>query len=281
MNETITGVAHETLRASAAETADEPCGTGALIINADDWGRDQETTDRTMDCVRLGTVSSVSAMMFMEDSERAAGFAQEHGVDAGLHLNFTNSFFWKGSPRQLSDHQHKVSKYLRLNSFSRVIFNPWLKRSFEYVANTQLDEYRRLYGTNPSRIDGHHHMHLCANVLGSNLLPVGTNVRRNFSFQPDEKGPINILYRKMVDRKLSRRHKLTDFFFSLPPLDPPSRLHRIVSLAQRYIVEVETHPVNVDEYQFLMSGEVFRRFGAQPVSFKTANSIVGAIRGEL
>jgi hypothetical protein len=85
----------------------------------------------------------------------------------------------------------------------------------------------------------------------------------------------------MVDRKLSRRHKLTDFFFSLPPLDPPSRLHRIFSLAQRYIVEVETHPVNVGEYQFLMSGEVFRRFGTQPVSFRTANSIVGAIRGEL
>src|SRR2546426_10477618 len=45
---------------------------GLLIMNADDWGRDRQTTDRTFECVLRGTVSSVSAMVFMEDSERAA-----------------------------------------------------------------------------------------------------------------------------------------------------------------------------------------------------------------
>lgn len=62
---------------------------GALIVNADDWGRDRETTDRTLFCLREGAVSSASAMVFMEDSERAAALAKEHGVDAGLHLNLT------------------------------------------------------------------------------------------------------------------------------------------------------------------------------------------------
>src|SRR4029077_20103780 len=63
--------------------------TGVLIINADDWGRSQETTDRIAECVAHGAVSSVSAMVFMEDSERSAVIARERGIDAGLHLNFT------------------------------------------------------------------------------------------------------------------------------------------------------------------------------------------------
>ena len=58
--------------------------SGAMIIvNADDWGRDAVTTDRSLECVLRGAVSSVSAMMFMEDSERAAALAGEHGVDDG------------------------------------------------------------------------------------------------------------------------------------------------------------------------------------------------------
>ncbi len=50
---------------------DTKSGEGVLIVNADDWGRDRETTDHTLECVVGGAVSSVSAMVFMEDSTRA------------------------------------------------------------------------------------------------------------------------------------------------------------------------------------------------------------------
>ena len=43
---------------------------GVLIINADDWGRDRRTTQSIHDCVVRKTISSASAMVFMEDSER-------------------------------------------------------------------------------------------------------------------------------------------------------------------------------------------------------------------
>jgi predicted glycoside hydrolase/deacetylase ChbG (UPF0249 family) len=66
--------------------------SGALIINADDWGRSRETTDRTLECWERGSISSVSAMVFMEDSVRAAALARERGIDTGLHLNFTTPF---------------------------------------------------------------------------------------------------------------------------------------------------------------------------------------------
>jgi hypothetical protein len=229
-----------------------------LVMNADDWGRDQLTTDRTLDCTRSRAVTSVSAMVFMEDSERAAAIAREQGIEAGLHLNLTMPFSDPGAPARLVERQKRLARFLGRGRLSQIVFHPGLVPTFDYVVTAQLDEFRRLYGAAPDRIDGHHHMHLCANVLWQRLLPGGTLVRRNFSFQPGEKSLANVLYRRLVDRQLARRHRLVDFFFSLPPLRPSSRLQRIFSLAREFVVEVETHPINPTEYRFLTEGDLFR-----------------------
>jgi chitin disaccharide deacetylase len=250
----------------APDRRDEGCASGLLIVNADDWGRDHETTRRISECVLRGTVSSVSAMVFMEDSERAAALAGERGVDTGLHLNFTTPFSAGHCPARLMERQHEIASYLTRHPLARVLFHPWLVRSFEHVVAAQLDEFRRLYGVEPERLDGHHHMHLSANVLLGGLLPPGTLVRRNFSFQPGEKSLINRLYRKAVDRRLARRHRLVDLLFSLLPLGSPGRLERIFSLARQFVVELETHPVNLEEYRFLTRGEILRWAGDFPIA---------------
>jgi predicted glycoside hydrolase/deacetylase ChbG (UPF0249 family) len=229
---------------------------GALIVNADDWGRDRNNTDRILECIRRRSVSSTSAMVFMEDSERAAAIAREHAVDAGLHVNFTTKFSANGCSSRLLEHQARITNYLSRHRFAKTIFHPGLASSFKYVISAQLDEFSRLYGAMPQRLDGHHHMHLCANVLMSGLLPAGTIVRRNFSFQPGEKSAANRFYRKLSDRMLSKRHRSVDLFFSIEPVADRQRLKRILDLARHHVVEVETHPVNPDEHAFLTSGEV-------------------------
>src|SRR5258708_33905932 len=156
--------------------------SGLLIVNADDWGRDSTTTRKIFECRRAGTISSVSAMVFMADSEEAAALARETGIDAGLHLNFTLAFSSSSCPAKLQERQGALSAYLSRHSLAQVVYHPGLARSFEYVVNAQLDEYARLYGAAPRRIDGHHHMHLSANVQFNRLLPPGTLVRRNYSF---------------------------------------------------------------------------------------------------
>ena len=231
----------------------------SLIINADDWGRDVETTDRILNCVTIGAVSSTSAMVFMVDSERAADVATRRGIDCGLHLNFTMPFSSANCPSSLREHQTRVIQYLRRNRWARTLYHPGLASSFKYLAAAQICEFERMYGSKPQRLDGHHHMHLCANVLFGGLLPSGTIARRNFSFAPGEKSMINRLYRGSIDRVLARRHQLTDYFFSLSPVEPASRIDGIVTIARRAMVEVETHPVNPDEYRFLISGEILRR----------------------
>jgi hypothetical protein len=234
---------------------------GILIVNADDWGRDRDTTERTFECIQRGAVSAVSAMVFMEDSERAAAVAREHGIDAGLHLNFTTAFSAPNSSARLMECQHKVAAYLLRSSLARVTYHPLLARSFEYLVAVQRDEFRRLYGTEPERFDGHHHMHLSANVLLGGLLPPGTLVRPHFSHESGEKALRNRVFRQLTHIVLARRHRVVDYLFSLPPFEPPSRLQRIFSLARRSVVEVETHPVNPEEYRFLAGGGILRMAG--------------------
>jgi predicted glycoside hydrolase/deacetylase ChbG (UPF0249 family) len=227
--------------------------SGTLIINADDWGLNRETTDCIHACVRYKTVSSASAMVFMEDSVRASELAREEAIHTGLHLNLTEPFSAPSVAGLLAEHHAKVASYLRRRRANQAFFHPGLMRSFDYTVQAQLEEYSRLYGAPPMRLDGHHHMHLCANVLFGGLMPTGTFVRRNFSFRPGEKRFANRWYRQFIDRILARHHRLTDFFFALAPVDSPDRLTRIFSLSQSSSVEVETHPAVQEEYYLLTS----------------------------
>lgn len=255
----------------------------AIIVNADDWGRDASTTDRSLECVLRGAVSSVSAMVFMRDSERAAGLARLHSVDAGLHLNFTLAYSAQQRPPRLVEHQEKLSRFLKSHRLAPVLYHPGLVNSFEYVVRLQFEEYERLFGAPANRVDGHHHMHLCANVARQELLPRGVIVRRNLSFGPGEKSYINRIYRRRQDRRLARRHRLTDFFFDLQPLEPRERLAGIVDLAARFDVEVETHPIRDEEYRFLVGGELMSSAGDAAVSrgyilrFCKTSSVVGSV----
>lgn len=232
-----------------------PSSPGLLVVNADDWGHDRRTTQMIHDTVRRGAVSSVSAMVFMQDSDHAAAIACEEGLDTGLHLNFTTPFSGKPS-RPLAAHQEALTRHLRRHWFAKAVYHPGLTQSFEYVVTSQLEEYQRLYGHSPQSLDGHHHMHLCANVLVQKLLPAGTLVRRHFAFQPGEKSLWNRRYRAFVDRRLQRRCDTVDLLFALAPL-APERLSRIMTLAREVIVEVETHPADASEYHFLMNNHSF------------------------
>ena len=254
--------------------------SGLLIVNADDWGCDQPTTEAILRCVRRGTVSAVSAMVFMADSERAAAMAGQEGIDAGLHLNFTTPFSARRCPSRLAEHQQELARYLRRHRLAQMLMHPGLFRPFEYVVAAQLDEFRRLYGTEPDRLDGHHHMHLCANVVLRKLLPAGTLVRRNFSFQRGEKGTLNRMYRRFIDGRLVHRHHVCDFLFSLAPLEPESRIQRIFSLARRFVVEVETHPIQPAEYRFLAGGEFLRQVEGLRIASSQAMRRSGHLGGQ-
>lgn len=243
--------AREKPRAITGEMQPDPA-PAVIIMNADDWGLGPQTTRCILDCARAGALSSVSAMVFMEISEEAASLAREHEIDAGLHLNLTTAFTGTRASSQLREHHERVIAYLRRRRLHRAVFNPFLMNSFEYVTKAQIEEFSRLYGSAPRHLDGHHHMHLCMNVLLQQLLPAGALVRRNKSSLAGERGLADRCYRGLRDGLLTRRHCTTDYFFDLVPLEG-ERLKKIVQLGRQWDVEVAAHPDNEEEYKFLMN----------------------------
>jgi len=224
-----------------------------LIITADDYGKTRRATDNIQKCLSRKRITSASAMVFMEDSERAAALAYGTNLEVGLHLNFTLPFNAAHAPLKLRERHNLVLSYLGKQRLSQVIYNPFLTAPFNYVFLSQQEEFMRLYNRFPDYYNGHHHMHLCANVLASKMLPNGARVRNTFTFDPGEKDIVNRLYRFILDICVKKRFISTDCFFSIAPLQNYQRLRTIISRAVNETVEIEVHPEDNEETDFLIS----------------------------
>jgi len=225
-----------------------------LFVNADDLGRTKEVTDRILTCFHHKKINSASMMTFMIDSERAADLARTNKLPRGLHINFDQNLTSLTTPEKLRYHHQAVSDYLKTRKWNQVLYNPFLRNSFDYVFQAQWDEFSRLYDAAPIRLDGHHHMHLCINMLLSGKIPKGIRVRRNFTFRHGEKHPVNLLYRYLIDSWLKSRFLCTDFFYSIAPIDI-ERIKEIVAISKSRDVEIMVHPGVESEYSFLLSPE--------------------------
>jgi len=224
-----------------------------LIVNADDWGRTRVETDRALECHERGRVTAVSAMVFMADAERAAGLALRHGVDVGLHLNFSQEFDQPDLPGNLQEDQRRLVRFTQRSRFAIMLYSPWLRGAFRRSFLAQWNEFIRLYGTPPSHVDGHQHRHLCANLLLDHFIDPGVRLRRNFTYAEDERGVLNRGYRKLFDQLLARRYRLTDFFFSLGEALESGRVPGVIRAARAGTVELMAHPARQAEYAFLLS----------------------------
>jgi predicted glycoside hydrolase/deacetylase ChbG (UPF0249 family) len=245
----------EKTSSTASRTQGAKASTGMLIINADDWGGWKTATDAAQICHAHGRITSASAMVFMEDSERAAELAKETGLDVGLHINLNQKLSGPNVPLRLAEYQGRTRGFLKKSKYAQLIYHPLLRKQFEYIFQAQADEFRRLYGKQPSHYDGHQHMHLCSNMLRGNVIPAGQKIRRSFSFWPGEKGRLNRFYRSLRDRRIARRYVLTDYFFALSQCLAGARFSRAIKLAAQANVELMTHPEKSDEFRFLMSEE--------------------------
>lgn len=194
-------------------------------------------------------------MVFMADSERAAGIALQRGIPVGLHLNFTEPLTAPGTDREFLREHHRVTKSLTRSRYSVLALNPLLRRSFCSVFQCQLNEFIRLYKKPPTHFDGHQHFHLCSNMLLAAPIPTGQKIRRTFSFTVAEKGLANWLYRRALDRWVAKRYRTTDYFFALSQRLSDTRLAGVAHLARHANVELMTHPIVSEERDLLLSPE--------------------------
>lgn len=224
-----------------------------IIVTADDYGKTRNATDSILICLSRNRITAISAMVFMEDSERAASLASQTGLELGLHINFSAAFSAPNIPGRIQEDHNGIISYLTRSKAAKLVYNPSLSGAFRDVFLSQLKEFVRLYGRYPDFYNGHHHLHLCANMLASGIIPQGSAIRRTFTFAPGEKGILNRACRHIVNNWISKRFVSSDLFFSIRPLEHQQRLQDIFRQAESRSVELEVHPENAEEIEFLLS----------------------------
>jgi predicted glycoside hydrolase/deacetylase ChbG (UPF0249 family) len=243
----------------SSAVADDRNSYHMVIINADDIGKNSRATNRTLECHTHGRITSTSAMVFMLDCEKSAPAILESGIDLGLHLNFTSKFDSQRVSATLQEYQSRIATFLLRSKYSGLLFHPTLSAAFEYSSNAQYEEFRRLFGRDPTHVDGHRHAHLCMNMLLGGYVPHGSFVRRSFTFARGEKSGLNRLYRRIVDSWLQRNYRCVDMFFSLHRYRETSLLTRIIDLSRTRSIELMVHPERAEEFEFLM-GDGYAEF---------------------
>lgn len=228
---------------------------GLLIVNADDWGADERTTDAISRCFAARAVTSASAMVFMADSDRAARVARADRLSVGLHLNLTERFSADGVPPVVRARQERLVEYFAGPKWRRWGISPALFGEVERGIEEQLAQFRASYGAEPSHIDGHEHIHQALGVLAARTLPSGVKLRPSFTFGPEEKRLGNRAFRAALNRGLRLRFEAPRYFFDIRDIHPSlggRGIEEKLALSSGSAVEVMTHPAYDDECAILL-----------------------------
>jgi chitin disaccharide deacetylase len=228
-----------------------------LIVNADDYGWNSEATDKTLDAFAATRITSATALVYMEDSDRAAELALEAKLPVGLHLNLTDPFTDPSANATQRARQLLVCKLFaawrfRLRSWT---FDPRIRKQVEGAISDQLERFHELYGQPPTHLDGHNHVHVCPNVALAASLASIEKMRDGLSTWPSIRtamGAARALRRALVSRRFLRTRYFLDIALLHRDFDPQERTER-VGRAGRASLEVMAHPGFPHEQRSLMS----------------------------
>lgn len=224
-----------------------------LTVTADDWGLRPEVSDAILACWRAGAIDGASAMVEMEDSERAFALAAAERVPLGLHLNLTTPFTAAAAePRRLRQ-RAAVAYFARPRR--RLVFDPLARGRLDACVADQLDAFAAATGATPRHADGHQHIQTCPTVLASPALGRVGSLREAHALVAGQRSVPRRAYRGAVNFAIRRRFRSARFV-SLRDLHPALGgvgLEVLERLAREGDVEVMTHPAWEDERELLLS----------------------------
>lgn len=243
-----------------------PSSSGLLVVNADDMGAEWATTDAILSCFQASAISSTTAMVFMEDSERAAALARSHGLPVGLHLNLTMTYTDPRPAALAREHQARLAELFATASRPHRSLHPSALHLVRDCVEDQLQEFHRLYGGPPTHIDGHNHAHLSTNVQLSRALPRGIRLRRAQNW-PRATTLGGRLGRRVRGATLAA-FRTTRWFTSIRTVHPAfggHGLHELLELSRGASVEIMVHPGWEDERNALSAPDWEQALRGRPL----------------
>jgi predicted glycoside hydrolase/deacetylase ChbG (UPF0249 family) len=232
---------------------------GLLIVNADDWGHERSRTEAILEAFAAARVSSTTAMVYMEDSRRAAEIAKAKDLPVGLHLNLTEAFTDPTVPAPVRERQRELIRtffglgrdgHPGTSRRRRWMYDPLIARQVGDALRDQVEHFEALYGRPPTHFDGHNYVDTSPNVFLSRALPRGAKMRNSLDCYPLAKGAMAIA-RGLRQVVRTWRFTTTRCVLQIADLDLPDDPR--LALAVTSPVEVICHPHEPEEMDRLMS----------------------------
>lgn len=130
----------------------------SLIVNADDFGYNDDTFDATVSCFEGGLLTSATILAGMPASALAYDYAKQNRkrFSFGLHLNLAEGRPLSGHRRSLchSDGTFRNERAQRFRGMFGLLWERDIRTEFRHQLTELLD-----HGVKVSHVDGHFHLH--------------------------------------------------------------------------------------------------------------------------
>lgn len=223
-----------------------------LIVNADDFGKSDETVAATIECFDAGALTSATIMPGMPATESAIAFALERPeLDYGVHLVFTG----EAGERPVSDPELVPclvgddgsllsARTVRMKALLGKLVPEQLVREIQAQVGIVLEA-----GVPVSHVDSHRHLHKFApfrSALAGVLPRLGiARVRavQDVYLKPAWRSPTYWL-RNRWRAQIRRAFETTDHFFMASTTEPPwaGPLLEVLRGVGAGSIEVGVHP---------------------------------------
>jgi predicted glycoside hydrolase/deacetylase ChbG (UPF0249 family) len=221
-----------------------------IIVNADDFGHDEDSVRATIECFRAGALTSATIMTKMPATELAIAFARANPQHAyGVHLTFVRDTLESpmADPRLIpallgKDGRFLPSHQLRLKALSGSIPVDQICSEISAQIEHLLDS-----GIPVSHVDSHGHLHkfkpfvlaLAATLPKYGLCRV-RNVQNQYTVTP-LKSPTYWMGAHWR-RRIMARFVTTPHFFMGTNASDPQWMEKILARPLQGVLEVGFHP---------------------------------------
>ena len=247
-----------------------------LIVNADDFGFDDETVDWTIRGFETGKIASATIMAGMSATERAVEYAKAHPqFSFGVHLCLVDEKPMSDPAKIPSMIDPRTGKLWATRQFIVRNFLGLVKVvDIKTEMKTQIESLKAM-GLKISHVDGHGHNHrLPQSIRALQELQVegviGDKVRRCQNLYFGKPGLLGKLINGPMQKRLDRSFKMTDYFLMTAGHTQDEKwFSKTLAILPDGVTEIGIHPGMTEEWRRVDCVDCFRSdfFAAELVNF--------------
>ena len=248
-----------------------------VILHADDFGFDKDTTNATIELLEKGILTSASIMVNMPASDMAISYAKAHSEKSwGVHLTFVDGLQPCIPSHQIPTLVNKDGVFHESDVVrKRALFCNISKKDIVKESIAQISRLREV-GIHVSHLDSHGHLHKFPSFLfAMKRIADESGIRRIrrvqnvFINSPHFYSPVNIV-NKCLDNCIVSNFRTTDYFYmSANAMDThwaKSIYGRMNALPDNKVIEIGVHPGYFEEWrkqELIDLSELYQLIGQQ------------------